>query len=427
MNVRTTFFLCALMMLCVPFVYAENVLDKLNVHGFFENSVGLKLRSDNTKHENFNLLEQRLQLKAMYYPQSSFLSEKFAELNFKGDITLDEHFGGKTGFELREANLFLSPFSWVDLKLGRQVFTWGVGEYLFINDLFPKDYISFFVGKEDEYLKKPSDGVKVSLFNKNFNLDIMAFVFEQNTLPQGDRLSFLDTFTGGIAGRNSDRHIIEPSRQFNNTEVALRFYRNFGSYEGAGYFFRGFYKNPRGYWNEALRQLYYPRLDVYGGSLRGPLLRGIAKVEAGFYNSREDSSGADRLIENSAFKVMAGYDKDLGNDLGVGFQYLYEQTLDYDNYQNALLANDFIWDEFRHLITLRVTKQFLNQTRRLSLFTFLSPSDEDIYIRPVFSNDLTDSLKVIIGANLIWGDDEHTQFGQMKRNSNIYVRARYSF
>ncbi len=48
----------------------------------------------------------------------------------------------------------------VNLKIGRQVFTWGTGDYLFINDLFPKDYESFYIGRDDEYLKRPSEAVK---------------------------------------------------------------------------------------------------------------------------------------------------------------------------------------------------------------------------------------------------------------------------
>ena len=36
-----------------------------------------------------------------------------------------------------------------DLKIGQQVLTWGTGDYVFLNDLFPKDYQSFFSGRDD--------------------------------------------------------------------------------------------------------------------------------------------------------------------------------------------------------------------------------------------------------------------------------------
>ena len=37
-----------------------------------------------------------------------------------------------------------------DVKIGQQVLTWGTGDYVFLNDLFPKDYPSFFAGRSDD-------------------------------------------------------------------------------------------------------------------------------------------------------------------------------------------------------------------------------------------------------------------------------------
>lgn len=400
----------------------------LEWHGFGEVSYGVKVSDDTTKRDSFNLLEQRLQLKTSHFFEQGYLAEKRGMLNLKGDFTVDEYYSGKTGFELREAHLALSPMDRIDVKVGRQVLTWGTGDYLFINDQFPKDYESFFVGRNDEYLKKPSDALKVSAYPAIANLDfIVVPAFTPNTLPTGDRLSFFDSFQGGIAGTNSDRHLIPPPWQMSNNEYAVRLYRNFESYEGALYFSHGFYKSPMGYKDEAARQLFYPRLDVYGASLRGPFLGGIGNLEAGYNHSREDSDGIDRLIENSSFKAMTGYSKDLGSDWRIGFQYLYEQRLDYDHYRQALLPNDFFWDECRHLLTQRITKLFKDQTVQVGLFNFYSPSDHDGYVRPTLSYDLTDQWRLTAGANLPWGEDDITEFGMMKRNKNVYLHVRYSF
>lgn len=397
-------------------------------HGFAEFAYGPKLSDDNTKKDNFNLLEQRLQLKTKYlFEGNGSLSQKGSSINFKGDFTVDEYFSWKTDFELRELNFSTSPSNDTDLRLGRQVLTWGTGDYLFVNDLFPKDYISFFTGRDDEYLKKPSDAMKMSFYPSLANMDFVVFKFEPNTIAEGDRLSFFDSFQGGIAGTNSDRDLLEPPLQPSNLEYALRIYRNFESRELALYYFRGFDKNPNSYKDEAARQLFYPRLDVYGTSLRGPIAGGIGNIEFGYYNSREDSGGNNRLIANSMVKVLTGYEKDLGNDLKVGFQYLYEQTLKYDNYNANLLPTDFVFDEFRHLLTQRITKLYKNQTVAVSLFNFYSPSDKDGYARPSVSYDMTDQWKVVLGANLPWGEDDITEFGQMKRNKNVFIRARYSF
>ena len=399
------------------------------IHGFIETDYGVKLSDDDTKRDNYNLFEQRLQLRANhYFSGDNYLAQKGGALSFRGDFTVDEYYSGKTDFELRELNLSLTPVDFMDLKIGRQVLTWGTGDYLFINDMFSKDYVSFFTGRDDEYLKKPSDAIKASLYPKFANIDFIVIpYFTPNTIAKGDRLSFFDSFQGGITGVNSDRDIVKPPFQMSNNEYALRFYRNFGSNEGAFYFFHGFDKNPRSYKNEALKQLYYEPVDVYGASLRGPFASGIGNIEFGYINSRDDSDGNIRTVENSFFKTMAGYTKDLGNDLKVGFQYMYEQRLDYSEYRDNLLPNDYRWDEYRHLITNRITKLFKNQTVMVSLFTFYSPSDDDGYVRSSVSYDISDQWKVTFGANLPWGEDDTTEFGQMKRNKNIYTRIRYSF
>jgi len=397
------------------------------IHGFLESDYGYKFKNDTTEKDEYNLLEQRLQLKTRYYPKW-FLADWDSEVFFRGDFTVDEYFSGKTDFDLREFYTQFSPNGSTDVKIGRQVFTWGTGDYLFINDVFPKDYVSFFLGRDDEYLKAPSDGARVSFYNKLANLDLVVIPFFQpNTIAKGDRLSFLDTFQKGIAGTNSDRRLIEPPNQLNNTEYALRLHRTFNSYEAAVYYFYGFYEMPRGYKNETNKELFYPPLNVYGASLRGPFLMGIGNIEIGYYDSRDDRKGDDRLIENSSFKLLTGYEKDMGNDFRIGVQYLYEEILDYDNYREALLVQDYRWDEYRHLLTLRLTKLLWAQTLHLGFFTFYSPSDEDTYLRPTVSYDVNDHLTTTLGANLIWGKDDSTEFGQMERDSNIYFRLRYSF
>jgi len=410
------------------FIAQDARADAPAFHGFAEFAYGPKVSDDHTKRDNFNLLEQRLQLKTKYvFEREGSLARKDSSLNFKGDFTVDGYFSGKTDFELREFNFSTTPRDDLDVRLGRQVLTWGTGDYLFVNDFFQKDYISFFVGRDDEYLKKPSDALKMSLYSSSANIDLVASRFEANMIAEGDRLSFFDSFQGGIAGIDSDRDLLEPPSQPSNIEYALRSYRNLGSHEAALYYFRGFDKDPNGFKDEAARQLFYPRLDAYGGSLRGPAASGIGNIEFGYYHSREDPDGENRLIENSMVKVLTGYEKDFGNDFKVGFQYLYEQTLNYDNYSANLLPTDFVFDESRHLLTQRITKLCKNQTVAVSLFNFYSPSNKDGYVRPRVDYNITDQWKTTLGANLPWGEDDFTEFGRMKRNKNVYVRFRYSF
>lgn len=399
-------------------------------HGFVEQAFGGRLSRDKlTKHRNYNMLEQRLQLKTSYpLPGENIFSRWNSLVNIKADFLVDEYFNTSAYTELREANLAFTPARMLDIKIGRQVLTWGTGDYLFINDLFPKDYVSFYIGRDDEYLKKPSDALRLSLYPDFVNIDCAIIPhFIPNTLPQGDRLSFFDSFQGGISGRDSQRYFIKPAYKASNTQYALRLYRTIGSNEATFYFFRGFDPSARSYFNEMNRELFYERLDAYGASIRGPIAGGIANFEVGYYNSVQDKRGDNRLIENSAFKALAGFEKDLGNDFKVSVQYLYEQKLDYDAYAAALLAGDYFWDKHRHLLTQRLSKLYKNQTVTLGLFNFWSPSDKDGYVRASCTYEITDQWKVTIGLNIPWGDDNLTDFSMMQKNKNAFVRLRYSF
>lgn len=399
------------------------------LHGFLEEAYGPRMGKDDTRHRQYNMAEARAQLKSNYYfSGDNILSDWQTAIRAKCDFVVDLYEGGRFITDLRELNVSLTPLDIVDIKAGRQVLTWGTGDYLFLNDLFPKDFVSFFIGRDDEYLKTPSDALRLMVYPELVNFDMVWIpFFEPDNVPTGDRVSFFDTFQGKIAGVTAERDVILPEKRAKNFVYAARAYRNFGAYEGALYYYRGFDPAARSYLDEQKHQTYYERLDSYGGSVRGPLLWGIFNAETAYYYSPEDPHGDKRTVQNSRMKYLVGYEKDLGNDLTIAFQYYLEQTMDYHEYKQALMSYDYRWDEFRHTITNRVTKLFADQTVRVSIFTFFSPSDLDVYTRPTISWDATDAWTLTVGANLIWGNDSWTEFGSVQKNKNIYVRLRYSF
>ena len=402
-----------------------------HIHGFVETAYGPKLDQDGlTRKNDFNLLEQRLQLKTSWRPdQPEILARWNTGFFYKGDLLVDEH-EETARVNIREANGVFSPFSWLDVKLGRQILTWGTGDLLFINDVFPKDFESFFIGRDDEFLKVPSDAAKFSLYNPMVSADLVLIPFFTPDTPfDGDRLSFYDMFLGRLAGKESGRLLTEPPLQLDSTEVAARVYRNFNGTEAALYGFKGYFNQARGVKNEDSKEFFYPELAVYGSSLRGPapFVGGIVSGEVGYLDSLEDRSGADRLVENSAAKYLAGYERDFPEDLRVGVQYFVEQMLDFETFMANARAGDVPRDQFRQLMTLRVTKLFWLQTLEASCFVFYSPTDSDTHLRPRLAWQVNDQWKVTVGANVFFGRSDSTEFGQLENNDDLYARVRYSF
>ena len=425
---RSVWLLVSCLVIFSSVVFARDIPE---IHGFVETDYGQKFLGDErTRKNDFNFLEQRLQLKAVYRPDNPpWLARLRPEFSYKGDLLVDEH-EEAVRHQIREVSGLFSPFSWMDAKLGRQVLTWGTGDLLFINDVFPKDFESFFIGRDEEYLKIPSDAGKFSFYGPWGSADVVLIPFFTPDAPiHGDRLSFYDSLVGRLVGKESNRLLTEPSVQIDNTEVAARGYRNFGAYETAAYAFKGYFNQPRGIKNANAGELFYPELAIYGASLRGPMpfFGGIASVETGYLDSMEDRGGRDRSIENSGIKYLAGYERDFPKDLRIGTQYFVEQMLDFDEFRATAGSGDVPRDEFRQLLTFRITKLFFQQTLEASLFAFYSPTDNDAHLRPRLAWQINDQWKLTAGANIFFGKYDWTEFGQLEDNDNAYVRLRYSF
>lgn len=396
---------------------ADAVYDQwaLDMAGFVEIRQGWRLQEDPDEQQTA-ISEARLQVQL----------EKDLDwgiFKFKGDLVGDGVEDALIG-ELRELYLDASPADSVDLRLGRQPLTWGTGDLLFINDLFPKDWKSFFIGRDDEYLKAPSDAVKISWFSSFGNLDIVYVpLFTGSNYIDGERLSYYNPLLGSIVGQNFIFDDHRPNRYFRDDEWALRYSRLLGSAEMAMYAYYGKWKTPEGLDPVAVR-LTYPDLAAYGASLRGPLAGGIANAEVGYYDSLDDRAGSNPLIRNSELRLLVGFEREILRDLTGAVQYYLEWMADHNVYTQGLGGAPGK-DEHRHVLTLRLTWLLLNQDLRLTFFGYYSPSDA--HLRPKMRYQISDDWTAELGANIFIGRDEHTFFGQFENNTNAYAGLRWSF
>lgn len=397
------------------------------VTGFWDVRAGVRLREDPNQRAT-SLGETRLQLSRDHYAGDAVFRVT-ADLVY--DNVADSHKlqpeQGRGWLDLREAYFGTSVGESLDARVGRQVLTWGVGDLLFLNDLFPKDWNSFFVGRDVEYLKAPSDAIRIAFFGQALNIDVVYTPkFDPDRFIDNRRLSFFDPGTGRVAGNDVAFDPVRPSDWLGDDEWAFRLHRILGGWELAGYGYRGFWKSPQGFDAASGRPL-FPRLSAWGGSVRGPLHTGILSAETAWYRSRDDLSGTDPFLPNSQLRFLVGYEQEVVANLTLGGQYYLERTHDLD----ALRANQppgfSTPDKNRHLLTLRATLLSHSQNVTWSLFAFASPSDEDAYIRGSWEWKATDAWAVSAGFNLFEGQSRETFFGQFETNSNAYGAVRFGF
>jgi len=394
--------------------------ENLSIHGFLQANYSARLtglQPPTSEGGDFLFGEERFQLRL---DKSGEKGRLFLRTDFFHDAVAN-----RPDLEVREAYVDTS-MGGSDVRVGRQLLIWGTGDYLFINDIFAKDWGAFFSGRPVEYLRVPQDAAKLDLSAGWISAEIVAMPFFQaDKLPSRDRFYQFDPFPG-VA-----RSTQQPAMEFQNTELAARVYGTTWGFDTALYLYRGFFHMPG---LEADRMIAptqiaerFPRLAVYGASTRGNALGGVVSTEVGYYDSLADHAGRDPIIPNSSFRYLAGYQRQLWEDFTLGLQYYGEIMMQYDVYRASAPSGFPVQDQHRQLMTLRLTQLFWNQTLRVGLFAFYSPTDQDYYLIPEIRYSISDNLWVSATGNIFGGRRPTTFFGQLDANDNLAVTVRYEF
>lgn len=391
-----------------------------SLFGFLEGAAGHRLQSDPALDEDWTLGEARLQLEGEY--EGSRATWRF-KVDGVGDAALDDY-----DVDVREAMVNFPVGDHTDVRLGRQILTWGTGDLIFLNDLFPKDWVSFLAGRDQEYLKAPSDAARISWYGDKFNVDaVLTPRFESDRYLTGERLSFFDPARGRLVAAPPRLWGRKPDSDVSNAEVSLRIYGMTGDVEWAIYGHRGFFPQPTAFDPET-GDFTFARLNALGASIRGNLAGGLYNVETVWYDSSHNRDGTDPNLPNSEFRFLAGYERELFTNFTLSTQYYLEWLQDHDALQrNWPFDPDLQPDEHRHVVTARLNWRLMRDDLIVGMMNFYSPSDDDYFLRPTVHYRHSDQLAFDAGMNLFGGDDESTFYGQFENNSSLFARMRYSF
>jgi hypothetical protein len=268
------------------------------------------------------------------------------------------------------------------------------------------------------------EGVQVRFSSAIVDGELLAIpFFTPDTLPSPARFSSFFPYAGVTAQRDD-----MPRSQFANTELAFRLYRETGGFDVSVYAYRGYWRMPS-FRLEAptTATRFYPELSTYGASVQRNLAGGTLSVEMGYYDSRQDRSGTDPVLPNSQLRALAGYQRELSPDFTAGVQVYGELMAKYAAYRKSLPAGAPLQDEFRGVLSLRLTRLLEYQTWRVSVFVAYSPTDEDYLVQPEVAYKVSDALTARVGANVLGGRHDWTFFGQFARNDDVFAAGRLDF
>ncbi len=379
--------------------------------GFTSIGFGYRLSSDPLFNKQETLSEWR------FHSELEYDHEQF-DFQVEADVWYDDVLN-KTEFDLRQLTVDFSLGSRTDVTLGQQVSTWGTGDLLFLNDFFPKDWQSFFAGREVNYLKAPAAALRMRHYFQLVNVDwVLTPEFVADRYINGERFSFYNPQWQQSLGGKKVIRANEPSQP----EFSLRLFKQLAGWEYAVYGYRGYEKSPVGF--DVLGSPTYHRKQNIGLSVRGSVWGGLLNIEVAHHEALDDKQGDDPLVANGQNRWLLGYEHELIKKLNWSMQYYVEQT--HDVYAARELAG---WQgaEHREVWTQRLTYLSYQDKLTWSLFVFYSPTDEDSYWRPNIQYRHNDHWLFDVGSNVFRGSHEQSFFGQFDRASNAYINVKYQF
>lgn len=390
--------------------------------GFIEAGAGVFIH-DNVLDQESSLMEARGQFGASRYVGNHFF-------NVKLEGVADGIADNQWQLQVRELYADLKLNDNISLRAGQQVLTWGTGDYLFLNDFFAKDWQAMFSGREDSYLKASQAAFRLNWYAPFTTVNaVWTPVFAGDEVISGERFVYYHPMAnqgqGGVVA-NPRLKTREPDKTFKNGQFALRLAKNSNGVEYALYGYHGFHTQPQRF-DPVEKVNTYPRLNSFGGSVRRPLLSGIANVEIAYWDYLDEKDGRNPFIPNDQWSVLLGYEREIATNVTLSGQWMIQKMQDYNTAHNVAPDPTQLVDQWHHTLTARLTWLAMQQKLNVSLFTFYSPDSQDFYLKPKLSYRQDDHWQYEIGANIFGGKYTHTQWGQFRDNSNVYARVRYHF
>ena len=324
----------------------------------------------------------------------------------------------ETKIELREL-FFQYTVKDIDLKVGRQIITWGVADALRITDIIsPMDY-SEFLARDYDDIRIPVNGLKFCINKNKYNLEfIFVPVTEYYIIPTSKENPWSitkDINSPFLINKN------RKSKKLKNSEIGakLSFYLNGIDFSISA--LHSFNKTPvynYGFNADTLiLNENYERLEMFGLDLSKTIGNFVVRAEGGIYINelQENSINTLKPIKTNSINSLIGIDWYPGGDWNVSVQ-CYYKNIDKKNIkgkQNSTMA------------TFNISKKLLNNNLNLSSFAYYDISNKSVFNR--FSADyaLNDQIHFIVGYDLFAGDKGI--FATYKDNSEIWIKAKYSF
>jgi hypothetical protein len=376
-------------------------------------------QSSNSLDDEGNLVGATLQVKAL--PLFSDLLDAKIEARFQApDLR------GRPGYE-PEANLLEGYLALhlphADLRIGKQIVAWGRADGINPTDnLTPRNYRVLLPFDEDQRFGTWAARLDTYL-PRSLTLTVFASPFfepDQFPLP-----------TAGLPVETR-----QPAHSLRDGQAALKLNHVGEDFDWSLSYYHGYNLLPAVNVVGSDFELYYNRMDVIGADCARNFGRFGFRSEIAYSLPSAHADVDPNATQRRLFWVT-GLDRTFLENLNVNFQVFVRWMPDYQNPRGYLNAkaqavgalNALILGQEKrvsHGITFRVSDQWFNNTLRTELFGVTNMARGDFYLRPLVTYDISDRLRVSVGAN-VYGGPHEVQYGVLKPDTGAFAELRYAF
>ena len=327
--------------------------------------------------------------------------------------------------ELREIYLEGSPFGNLDIKLGKQIVSWGVANSLRVVDVLnPTDSREF--GMTDlEDVRLPIAMTKLDYYIGDLKLEAVAV----------HEIKFNKSAVFGSDFNPSTQKINEviPESSAENTEYGLALIGTFNGWDASLHWAQYFDDTPHfkitkvtiipGVGAVPTLEQRHSRLTMGGATLSIPFGNFLWKAEAAKLQGMEFALVTDKTFSRTDVLVGSEYSgwSDTSLTLEFGVQHLNDFDVKLEESPDSQL-------EDRIATTVSFMQDYINQTMHLSLVgMIIGKGGQDGGLnRMSLEYDVMDAFSVT-GGVMLYQPGENSYFQSLNENDRIFFEVRYSF
>ena len=348
---------------------------------------------------------------------------------YNHDVEADQ----ELNLDLRDAYIDLNLGKF-DLRLGNQQIVWGQAVGLFFADIVnPKDLREYILPDLDQIrIPVPAANLESYYNDVYFQLIFIPFPEFNEFGKQGSEFDFSRPLS------HVDAAIIlndpgNPSNSLDNSEIGGRIGWFKNGWDLALFYFYDMYNFPVNYRfisagtseTHPVTITYtpeYERIHRIGSTFSKEFMDAIFKGEF-IYNSEmffdaSDLSDTDGIIKSPSFDWLLGVDYTFFNILDTNFQIMQNIIINHDNSMSD--------KKYSTSFSVWLKTSFFENRIEPECFFLAGLNQRDWLIRPKITYFFNNNIKIIIGADLFYGESDGS-FGIFSQNDRAYVEILYRF